>query len=172
MTLKTYHTLFIVFLVITIILFILLVALFFMLDIRKIISIKTGWAVKQSTRELYKINQKEDNKKRKTYKGKSIPLYKKQDDNTFIRESDNMNNRSGNKQFNSSNEEASKSDVSVTVKLGQAAKETVPLTIFTKTGVLQTISDSKNEGQEDEIFNIVETKIVMFSDEIIARGNE
>ena len=65
--LENYHILFTVFLVITISFIILLIILFFVLDIKKIISVKTGFAVRKSIKELNVMNRYEDNKKYKGY---------------------------------------------------------------------------------------------------------
>lgn len=140
MTLEVYHTLFIVFLVITIILFVLLIVFFFIFDIWKIISIKTGWAVKQSVKELYKINQKEDNAKRKKYKANSVS-FKKED-----------------------------KEAPVTVKLEQEENGTVPLEVLTDFQEIPGINDvEEKKRKKEEFFDIVETRIVMFSDEIITK---
>ena len=76
MTLETYKTLYMVFLVATIVLFILSVVFFFVFDIRKIFSIKNGRAMRKSVKELNKINRNEDNRNRKKYKGRSMQLSK------------------------------------------------------------------------------------------------
>lgn len=76
MTLEIYKTLYTVFLVATIILFVLSIVFFFVFDIWKILSIKTGWAIRKSVRQLNEINAKEDNHQRKKYKGRSMQLNK------------------------------------------------------------------------------------------------
>ncbi|MDE5778019.1 MAG: hypothetical protein K2I10_05865 [Lachnospiraceae bacterium] len=76
MTSDTFNILFIVFLIMGIVLALLTVILFFVFDIRKIISIKTGHAMRQSIRELEEINRSNDNKNRRKYKAHSIELYK------------------------------------------------------------------------------------------------
>ncbi|MBE5943067.1 MAG: hypothetical protein E7264_11100 [Lachnospiraceae bacterium] len=76
MTLETFQTLYIVFLVLTIVFLILSIVFFFVFDIRKIFSIKTGRAVRKSVQELNEINRSEDNRKRKKYKGHSMQLSK------------------------------------------------------------------------------------------------
>ena len=58
MELEKYYTLFHLFLVITIILIIISVVLFFVLDVRKIISVKTGFAKKKRMQQLNKINER------------------------------------------------------------------------------------------------------------------
>lgn len=58
MELEKYYTLFHLFLVITIILIIISVVLFFVLDIKKIISVKTGFAKKKRMQQLNKTNEK------------------------------------------------------------------------------------------------------------------
>ncbi len=76
MTLETFQTLYIVFMVLTIVFLILSIVFFFVFDIRKIFSIKTGRAVRKSVQELNEINRSEDNRKRKKYKGHSMQLSK------------------------------------------------------------------------------------------------
>ncbi|MDE6760890.1 MAG: hypothetical protein K2J90_09470 [Lachnospiraceae bacterium] len=168
MTLEVYHTLFIVFLVITIILFVLLFVFFFVFDIRRIISIKTGWAVKQSVKELYRINQKEDNAKRKKYKAHSVSLYKKQNEDVSGQKIETVEEQK--KGSDTALQEMEVQPiVSVTVKLDQEAKETVPLKVLTESHRMQKKPDMEYKRKEEEPFDIVETKIVMFSDEIITK---
>lgn len=76
MTSDTFNILFIVFLIMGIVLALITVILFFAFDIRKIISIKTGHAMRRSIRELEEINRSNDNKKRRKYKAHSVELYK------------------------------------------------------------------------------------------------
>ena len=73
MTLESFQTLYTVFLVLTIIFLILSIVFFFVFDIRKIFSIKTGRALRKSVQELNEINKSEDNRKRKKYKSCSMP---------------------------------------------------------------------------------------------------
>lgn len=87
MSIQTYHQLYIIFLVAAIVLFVLAGVMFFLFDVRKIISIKTGHAMKMSIKELERINSSEDNTGRKKYKGHSLKLSKelvnKTDDNAL-----------------------------------------------------------------------------------------
>lgn len=167
MTLEVYHTLFIVFLVITIILLVLLLVFFFVFDIRKIISIKTGWAVKQSVKELYKINQKEDNVKRKKYKANSVSLYKKQKEDLSGQKIETVEEQK--KEPGTVLQEMEVQSVLVTAKLEQETKETVPLKMVTESQRIQKNPDMEDKRKKEEPFDIVETKIVMFSDEIITK---
>lgn len=165
MTLEVYHTLFIVFLVITIILFVLLIVFFFVFDIRKIISIKTGWAVKQSVKELYKINQKEDNAERKKYKANSVSLYKKQKEDLSGLKIETVEELE--KEPGAVLQEMEVQPIPVTAKLEQDTKETVPLKMATESQRIQKNPDMEDKHKKEELFDIVDTKIVMFSDEII-----
>ncbi len=76
MTSQLYQTLFIIFVCLTVACAILSVALYFVFDIRRIISVKTGSAMRQSIRELQEINQNNDDGKRKRYKARSVQLFK------------------------------------------------------------------------------------------------
>ncbi len=167
MTLEVYHTLFIVFLVITIILFVLLIVFFFVFDIRKIISIKTGWAVKQSVKELDKINQKEDNAKRKKYKANSVSFYKKENDDLSGQQIEIVEEQK--KESDTVLQEMQVRPVLVTAKLEQVTKETVPLKVITESQRIQNKPDMEDKHKKEGIFDIIETKIVMFSDEIITK---
>lgn len=169
-TLENYNTLFVIFLVITIILFILLVVFFFVFDIRKIIRIKTGWAVKQSVRELNEINQREDNRQRKKYKGHSVQLYKDHSDDLLEYDSNTTNKNDIGIESDSVHcvEEISESIGTVTVDLEQKDKETMLLGTGVEPDSSWEIIDSGDE-LEGEIFNIFETKVIVFSDEIITK---
>lgn len=155
MELAEYKLLFTIFLIITIVLFILLIIFFFVFDIRKILLIKTGWAVKQSVKELNEINQNEDNKKRKKYKGHSIQLSKKTNHIT--------------EDIKSGNLPEPVQTATVTAKLEQEAKATMPLELHKEkeTSIIPPELPEKKELKEGEIFNIVETKIIVFSNEVI-----
>lgn len=74
MNIDNYHTLYIVFLVLAIIFLLLTILFFFIFNIKKIISVKTGYEKKQSIKETIQINQTEDIKKRKKYKSSSFRL--------------------------------------------------------------------------------------------------
>lgn len=74
MTLEEYHTLFVLFLTIAILLFVLTAVLFFVFDMRKVIGIKTGWAVWRSIKRL-----KIGNQKKKTAKNIKAVVYGKKD---------------------------------------------------------------------------------------------
>ena len=74
MNIENYNTLYTIFLVLTFVFLIMDIILFFAFDIRKIISVKTGYAKKQSIKETNQINQTEDNKRRKRYKGSSFKM--------------------------------------------------------------------------------------------------
>lgn len=167
MTLEVYHTLFIVFLVITIILLVLLIVFIFVFDIRKIISIKTGWAVKQSVKELYKINQKEDNAGRKKYKAHSDSLYKTQNEDLSGQKIETVEEQE--KESGTVLQEMEIQPIPVTAKLEQETKETVPLKMVTESQRIQKNPDMEDKRKKEELFDIVETKIVMFSDEIITK---
>ncbi|MDE6434720.1 MAG: hypothetical protein K2L07_10900 [Lachnospiraceae bacterium] len=175
MALETYRILFLVFLVFTIILFFLSIILFFTLDIRNIFSIKTGRAVRKSVRELNEINRNEDNFRRKKYKGRSMQLDKESaedfrnnikktdDDDICKRVSDNAG--------------------MVTVPL--ELNETVVLENFAETAVVSNMSaevqadsarklkmpEEKGLPKKEEIFRIIDKKVVMFSQEIIRKEN-
>ncbi|MCM1159243.1 MAG: hypothetical protein NC300_08920 [Bacteroidales bacterium] len=60
MDIATYRTLFTVFLILTIIFAVLTAVLFFLFDIKKIISVKTGYAVRKSVKQVNALNQKEN----------------------------------------------------------------------------------------------------------------
>lgn len=166
-TLKNYNTLFIIFLIITVILFILLVTLFFVFDIRKIVRVKTGLSIKQSVKEINEINQEEGNRQRKKYRSHSIQLFKNQSDN-LLEQSSSL--RVSNKKANLRNSTELSPDTTVTVQLKQKDNETMVLQTNTniKPNLSQNISNS-GDNLKGEFFDIFETKIVMFSNEIITK---
>lgn len=165
-TLENYNTLFVIFLIITIILFIVLIVFFFVFDIRKIICIKTGWAVKQSVKELNEINQREDNRQRKKYKGHSIQLNKSQSKD-FLENDLNIVDKEDSiaeKDFIQGEE----SIATVTIELEQEDKGTILLETNRKSDLSSEIEDSGKELKR-EPFNIFESKVIIFSNEIITK---
>ena len=153
MSLENYHTLFILFLIITIVLGIALIVMFFLFDIWKIIRIKTGWAMKESIKEMNEINQQNDTKKRKKYKGHSVSFHP------------------------SSEEIKEDEDTTYNLKLKlelEDQEETIVLhSEEQKTDVLDekdgTIVLQENQPIQDEekFFQIVDAKTIIFSEGII-----
>lgn len=170
MTSDTYNILFIVFLIIGILLAVLAAVLFFVFDIRKIVSIKTGMAMRKSVKELSEINRKEDNRHRKRYEEHAVYMNR---------------NESEKKLLGDGKEEVYQQAENETLEIGLQKKET---TVLRRDGDEKTtesqvtaILDSRLEKQEIEetqipeqtnqpvgLFQITETKIVIFSSEIIA----
>lgn len=170
MTSDAYNILFIVFLIVGILLAVLAVALFFVFDIRKIISIKTGMAMRKSVKELSGNNRKEDNRHRRRYKGHAVHMHR---------------NESEKKLLGNGKEEVYQRAEDETLEIGLQKKET---TVLRRDGDEKTtesqvtaILDSRLEKEEIEetqiteqsdqpvgLFQITETKIVIFSSEIIA----
>lgn len=153
MSLENYRTLFITFLVITVILCIVLITLYFLFDIWKIIRIKTGWAMKQSIKKLNEMNQQDAVKKRKKYKGRS----------------GSFSNPTGN---------VEEQDMRHTLKLGKKINETVLLDladqkmdIIDKNCEMDVLQEHKPKHTEQELFKIIDTKIVIFSEGIISSSN-
>lgn len=166
-TLENYNTLFVIFLIITIILFIVLIVFFFVFDIRKIISIKTGWAVKQSMKELNEINQREDNRQRKKYKGHSIQFNKSQSKD-FLENDLNIVDKEDNSIAEKDFIQGEESIATVTIELEQEDKGTILLETDRKSDSSSEIEDSGKELKR-EPFNIFESKVIMFSSEIITK---
>lgn len=166
MTLENYNTLFILFLIITIILFILLIILFFVFDIRKIIRVKTGWGIRQSVKELNEINQKEGDKRRKRYKGHSVQLFNEQSGDLLNQDVKKGADKDTEPDVN--NFEKPKSGAMVTVELEQTDKQTMLLDTNSKPHLSKEIPDSGDELKE-ELFHIFETKMIVFSNEIITK---
>ncbi len=171
MTSDTYNILFIVFLIIGILLAVLAAALFFVFDIRKIISVKTGMAMRKSVKELNEINKKEDNRNRKRYKGRAVHMHR---------------NEREKKLLGDGKEEVYQQAKDETLEIGLQKKETTVLrrdkNEITAESQVTAILDSRLEKQEIEetqiteqsdqpvgLFHITETKIVIFSSEIIAK---
>lgn len=166
MTLENYNTLFTIFLIITILLFILLIILFFVFDIRKIFRTKTGWGVRQSVKELNEINQKEGDRRRKRYKGRSIQLFKEQSGNLLKQDTNQDYNRNTESDMQHFAEPESRA--TVTVELEQTDKQTMLLDTDIKSHLSKEIPDSGDESKE-ELFHIFETKMIVFSNEIITK---
>lgn len=160
MTLDSYNTLFIVCLVITIILYILLIILFFAFDIRKIVNIKTGRAVRQSVKELNEVNRVGDNKQRKKYKGRSVSFSKIQQ-NGILENERNIEQQSNIVSDSNRLTEAA----TVTEELEQ--EQTTLLEDNTEGDILKEAPILEKELKDDEIFNIFESKTIIFSSEII-----
>ncbi len=152
MTLEIYQTLFTIFLAATIVLFILSIVLFFVFNIRKIFSIKSGFAIKKSVKELNEINSSEDNRKRKKYKGHSVYLSKelKEDIEEFTDDIKKKNTVEKEK---------------ITIPL---ERSTVPLKNQDELEEEQTLEISQKKNQ---LFCIYERKIVVFSNKIIEKKN-
>lgn len=170
MTSDTYNILYKVFLIIGIVLAVFAVVLFFVFDIRKILSVKTGMAMRKSLKELNEINTNSDRKHRKIKKAKSVPLYE-----------DGSHEQ---RQEGSVNINAKAQTINATVNLNKLKNETIVLGNEEKeqntvTQVTETLENSFVEPAAevqwamDEskkpvgMFNITETKVVIFSDEII-----
>ena len=146
MTSDTYNILFIVFLIIGILLAVLAAVLFFVFDIRKIVSIKTGMAMRKSVKELSKINRKEDNRHRKRYEEHAV-------------ESLTLN---ATKELNQS-----KSGTTVLKNI-----ETEQDIILEHTVTESMEEGAKTVGEAKEalgMFRITQTKMVTFSSEIIGK---
>lgn len=146
MTSDTYNILFIVFLIIGILLAVLAAALFFVFDIRKIVSIKTGMAMRKSVKELSEINRKEDNRHRKRYEENAV-------------ESLTLN---ATKELNQS-----KSGTTVLKNI-----ETEQDIILEHTVTEPMEEGAKTVGEAKEalgMFRITQTKMVTFSSEIIGK---
>lgn len=150
MTSDTYNILFIVFLIIGILLAVLAAALFFVFDIRKIISVKTGMAMRKSIKELNEINKKEDNRNRKRYKGRAVESY------TLDATKELNQQKSG------------------TTVLENTEKDTVTLvTAILEHTAAEPVTEAANtDGEKKESlgkFHITETKMVIFSSEFIGK---
>ena len=167
MTLKTYHTLFLLFLVITIILFLLLLVIFFVFDIQKIISIKTGWAVKRNVEEHdQSFRRKENRQSRKN--NKAFVLDNKNGKNSMEKQVLGMKQGENNSQQTALADKAGEnSRTSATVKLGQEVKETIPLYPFTNEDEKLKEEPLVEKLRQKEPFDIEEIKTIMFSNEII-----
>lgn len=169
MTSDTYNILFIVFLIIGILFAVLAAALFFVFDIRKIISVKTGMAMRKSVKELSEINTKEDNRRRQRYKGHAVHMYGNEREKKILEDG---------------KEEVYQQTEDKTVEIELPKKETAVLrkdeNDKTTESQATAILDSRMRKQEIEgihvakqadqsvgLFQITETKIVISSSEII-----
>lgn len=150
MTSDTYNILCIVFLIIGILLAVLAAALFFVFDIRKIVSVKTGMAMRKSVKELNEINRKEDNRNRKRYKGRAVESY----------------TLDATKELNQP-----KSGTTVLENTEKEKDTVTPVTaILEHTGTESVEEGAKTVDETKEalgLFHITETKMVIFSSEII-----
>lgn len=185
MTLEVFQTLFTVFLVLTIVFLILSIVFFFVFDIRKIFSIKTGRAVRKSVKELNEINRSEDNRRRKKYKGHSMQLSKELtgDFERVTGEITGTTRNTGNITDDSVVTEQLDNNETVILKQESVvANETEvlisPNTVTSETEVLivprDEIEDNPNLSVITEeslavtgLFNIIEKKEVMFAEETI-----
>lgn len=146
MTSDTYNILFIVFLIIGILLAVLAAVLFFVFDIRKIVSIKTGMAMRKSVKELSEINRKEDNRHRKRYEEHAV-------------ESFTLN---ATKELNQSK--------SGTTVLKNIETEQDIILEHTVTEPMEEGAKTVDEAKEAlGMFRITQTKMVTFSSEIIGK---
>ena len=155
MSLGNYRILFIVFLVITVILGIVLIAMYFSFDIWRIIQIKTGWAVKQSIKELNEMNQQDDVKKRKRYKGRSVSFSGPTGD---VEETQDMTHTLKlNKESNEMDE------INETVFLDLSDQKTDSIVENCEVDALQ---EHKPKYTEQGQFKIINTKVIIFSEGI------
>lgn len=159
MTLATYQTLFIVFLILAILFIILSIIFFFVFDIKNIFDIKTGRAVRKSVKELNAINYSQDNRKRKKYKGHSIQFDKKQiEEVKETRETVLLNTEANN-------------NSKITVQLEEM---TIPLKKEENREVGSTENDinpenNKEEGIKRKDFIIEEKEIYVSTKEVIGK---
>lgn len=180
MNIETYHTLYIVFLVLAIIFFVISIILFFVFDIRKIISIKSGYAIKQSIKETNEMNQREDNKRRKKYKGSSIRIsseeliseqlisgqLNKTEEIKYTQDSEN-DQESTTLLVNNTMKETEildhkkKEEKEGTVVLGMSNQITAEIVTNYETNLKQYVL------KEGEFFDVIETMIVIPSENII-----
>lgn len=153
MTSDTYNILFIVFLIIGILFAVLAAALFFVFDIRKIISVKTGMAMRKSVKELSEINTKEDNRRRQRDRGHAVKPQ--------ILEATEELNQLKNETTVLENSEKEQ----ITITPATVMLEHTPVELAAE--AVRTITDDKKEFLE--MFNITETKIMIYSSEIIGK---
>lgn len=177
MTLQTYKILFTVFLILTIILFIFSIIIFFVFDIRKIFSIKTGSAVRKSVKELNEINRNEDNRGRKRYKSHSLQLHKELTGDFDQATEENINRTA----YDSATEDAGIATVPLemdgTVVLKNFKETALVSDVPVKTETVEKVDSTaklnlpveEEISEKEELFQIIDRKVVMFSQEIIPK---
>lgn len=156
--LENYHILFTVLLLITIFFIIVLIILFIVFDITKIISVKTGFALKKSIKRLNAINQHEDNISRKKYKGHYIQLKNEKEQESMV-------------QRDGRGDETER--INISVKKDSVKLKEKSVIIFDEPKQRNRIENEENYKEEiskKEFFKITETKEVK-SVEVVAVNN-